>query len=185
MLVFASLVMIALSGCLSGCATPWQNKVTSGYLTATSLVSTAESTAKTSCDQNAISVDKCVQLQTIYRQIRQGCVACDNTLSLALVTVDAVQQQALLAKYNTIMADINTAVASYIQLYSQLDAGKMKLNKYAISPEVLTIIINAFAAVVSNIPAIISAIGSWSLSTVDVNALLAQIHAATAALPVW
>ena len=51
--------------------------------------------------------------------------------------------------------------------------------------QLLAIIINAFMAIVQNIPSIITAISSFTLNTVDIAMLTTQIHAAQANLPVW
>ena len=169
-----------------GCSTPWQSKSTSGYLTATSLATTAENAVKPSCDTAAIPPDQCIQLQKIYGSIRAGLVAAGNTLVLSFAITDAVQQQALLQKYNDIMTAVQANVQDYINLFNTLQAkfGK-KAMPYAISPELLAIIINAFMAIVQNIPSIITAISSFTLNTVDIAMLTTQIHAAQANLPVW
>ena len=181
-----SLAMVLVLPILFACATPWQNQASSGYLGAISLATVAEQTVKPSCDSASLLADKCNQLKTIYGQIRQGCVAAGNTLILALKTSDKAQQGQLLATYQSLIADANTAVASYIALFQDLSkSGKLKATKYAMSPALLQIIVDAFAALLAQIPAIINAVQSWQLTSVDVNALVTQIQTAQAGLPVW
>ena len=77
------LLLLAISGLLMACATPWQARSTAGYVSGTALAGTAESAVKPSCDAVAIPADRCGQLKDIYGSIRAGLVSAGNTLILA------------------------------------------------------------------------------------------------------
>lgn len=102
-----------------------------------------------------------------------------------MLATDAVQQKTLLTQYDTIMNETKTSVQSYVDLYNQFQAESKTKLKFTMTPEMLALIINAFIALVQNIPAIIAAIGSFSLHSVDINSLVSQIQAAQNSLPVW
>lgn len=175
------LVLLALTGCAS-----WQNKACSSYITATSLVTVAEQTAKPSCDAGNLPADKCGQLKTIYGNIYQGAMTAGNTLKLAFYVTDKTQLASMLANYQASLTQIQTLVQDYINLYNSiLKERKGAPLKGVISPALLQVIIQAFVALMGQIPGLMNALGTWQLTTVDIAALVAQINTAQAALPVW
>ena len=173
---------------LTGCATPWQNKATSGWITATNLVIVSEQTVAPSCTivPPAFSVDKCTQLGNIYGNIRQGCIVSGNTLKLAYYIQDPKQLSSTLATFQGKLTEIQALVQQYIDLYQSLvRSGKQENLKGMISPGLLQIIIQGFVALMNQLPSIISGIGTWGQSTVDIAALSAQVDAQILKLPTW
>lgn len=179
------LVLAILLASLVGCAS-WQNKATSSYLAATSLVTIAEQTAKPSCDAGNLPFDRCGQLKSIYGQIYQGCLTAGNTLKLAFYVTDKTQLANMLANYQTSITQVQNLVTDYINLYNQIVSERKGAPlKGVISPAMIQIIIQAFVAIIGQMPGIINAISTWQLTTVDVEALVAQISAAQTSLPIW
>jgi len=180
-------VMLMIPLFFVACGTPWQAKTTAGYISATTLAGTAENSAKPSCDVGAIPADKCAKLKEIYGNIRQGLVSAGDTAILAFSVTDAVTQKTLLAQFDSLMQAVQANIKQYIELYQDLSKtyGRKALPKNAISPELLTILINVFTAIVQNIPNIIQAIDAWNINAVDIPGLTVQIQTAQANLPVW
>jgi hypothetical protein len=180
------LVLILLPVMLFGCATPWQNKMTSSYVTALSLVKVSEQTAQPSCDVNAFPVDKCGQLKKIYGDIKPLCKVSGETLILSFVVTDKTQLAAMLVNYQDSLAKIQTLVNEYIDIYNSIMKDrKGALPKGMIPAALIPVIIQAFISLMSEMPNLINAFNTWNLNSVDIATLTAQINAAYATLPTW
>jgi hypothetical protein len=183
-----SLVLLIMSVFLFGCASTWQAKTTTGYLTAGVGLTAAEKTVKTPCDKGELQVADCDNLKAKYAVASKAYIAAGNILILALTTTDAVQKDTLREQLDTIMAQFQLATTNLIDLIQQLEAKAtntaMPAKIKKLSPELISIVVAALTAVIEAIPKIID-IFSTTPSQVDINALVKQIQDAQAALPVW
>jgi hypothetical protein len=186
--VLALMLSVLVLVVLSGCATPWQNKATASYTTATQLVTVAEQTAQPSCVANQLPVARCVQLKTIYANIYSSCGVAAKTLKLSFFITDKAQLQSTLLNFQTKLAEIQTLVNDYINLYQQVvkeSKTKPAALRGAISPELLSVLIQAFISLMGQMPGLLNSLNTWNQSAVDIPALIIQIDNATNSLPIW
>lgn len=173
---------------LSGCASTWQAKATTGYLTSGIGLTAAEKTVKPPCDAGQLKPADCDSLKVKYAIASKSYIAAGNVLILALTTTDAIQEDSLRTQLDTIIAQFQTATTSLIDLIQQIEATQTntamppKIKK--LSPEIISIIISGLSALIEAIPNIID-IFSITPSQTDINALVKQIQDAQASLPVW
>jgi hypothetical protein len=171
---------------LFGCATPWQNKATSSYTTALSLVKVAEQTAQPSCVANTLPADRCGQLRTIYGDIKSTCKVTGETLILSFYVTDKAQLASMMANFQESLTRIQKLVNEYIDFYNSILKDRKGVPpKGVISPALLQIIIQGFIALMGELPGLISSINTWNQSAVDIPALTKMINDAYTALPVW
>lgn len=113
---FALILIIAF---LCSCAGVL-GKTVSGYELAGITLKAAYDTAKPSCDQGALPVDKCIQIKAIYNDARSSYILAGEALLLAVDITDLAKRQAKLEEYTTLSTKVTQLTTKLIKLLQDL-----------------------------------------------------------------
>ena len=184
-------LLLAFAFALSGCATPWQVKTTTGYLAGSVGLSAVNKAYVPPCEDQTLPLDRCTQLKKIYNDTRASYIAAGNTLILAMTTVDATQKDILLEQYPILWERFSALTAEIIALIQQINADQTGTRvpepkvEITVTPQLIQWIISGLVAVIEMAPKIYEIIMAAQASPADIEMLVGKIQEAQASLPVW